>query len=210
MRQAITKAVAWWVNLALRVLEHTSGQPAVRARLGQLYTVMRDSAAENDARRARLRYDIHATASWAHDTLLSGEGNISIGEGTYIGRDCFIMSQPREAQINIGRHCAISHNVHVRTGSYKTDGEFDYDAENALTWADVTIGDRVWIAAHVVVTGGVTIGDNSVIGANSVVTHDVPPNSIYGGVPAKLIRYKDVAETVGGAANSAASAKTTA
>ncbi|RRF95924.1 MAG: hypothetical protein DUD27_07125 [Lachnospiraceae bacterium] len=36
--------------------------------------------------------------------------------------------------------------------------------------------------------GGVTIGDNSVIGANAVVIHDVNPNSIVAGVPAKIIK----------------------
>jgi maltose O-acetyltransferase len=38
----------------------------------------------------------------------------------------------------------------------------------------------------------VSIGDNAVIGANSVVTKDVLKNSIVGGVPAKLIRYKNI------------------
>ena len=37
---------------------------------------------------------------------------------------------------------------------------------------------------------GVIIGNNSVVGANSVVTKNIPENAIYGGIPAKLIRYK--------------------
>jgi maltose O-acetyltransferase len=40
----------------------------------------------------------------------------------------------------------------------------------------------------VVVTKGVTIGDNSVIAAGAVVTHDIPPNVIAAGVPAKVLR----------------------
>lgn len=39
-----------------------------------------------------------------------------------------------------------------------------------------------------IVYGGVTIEKNSIIGANSVVNKPVPENSVYAGVPAKLIR----------------------
>lgn len=51
-----------------------------------------------------------------------------------------------------------------------------------------SIGNDVWIGANVVVLRGVTIGDGAIIAANAVVTHDVPPYSIAGGVPAKVIR----------------------
>jgi acetyltransferase-like isoleucine patch superfamily enzyme len=51
-----------------------------------------------------------------------------------------------------------------------------------------TIGNDVWIGANVVVLRGVTIGDGSIIAANAVVTKDIPPYSIAGGMPAKVIR----------------------
>ena len=43
---------------------------------------------------------------------------------------------------------------------------------------------------------GVTIGDGAVIASRAVVTKDVPPYSIVGGVPAKIIRKRFDAETV--------------
>ena len=46
-------------------------------------------------------------------------------------------------------------------------------------FAIVTIGNDVWIGANVTIVNGVTIGDG-----------DIPPYSIYGGVPAKCIRMR--------------------
>jgi len=48
----------------------------------------------------------------------------------------------------------------------------------------------VWIGFSAVIMAGVTIGRGSIVAANAVVTHDVPPYSIVGGVPAKVIRQR--------------------
>ena len=55
---------------------------------------------------------------------------------------------------------------------------------------EINIGDKVWIGRNVCIFGGVHIGRGAVIGANSVVTHDVPENSVAGGVPAKVLNKK--------------------
>ena len=55
---------------------------------------------------------------------------------------------------------------------------------------DVIIGDYCWIGANVFINPGTTVGENSVVGSNSVVTKNILPFTIYGGVPAKLIRKK--------------------
>ena len=52
----------------------------------------------------------------------------------------------------------------------------------------VVIEDNVWIGERVCILSGVTIGKGAIVAANSVVTHDVPPYSVVGGVPAKLIK----------------------
>jgi maltose O-acetyltransferase len=54
----------------------------------------------------------------------------------------------------------------------------------------VTVGNNVWVGANCVLLPGITIGDNSLIAAGSVVSRDVPPNEIWGGVPAR--KLKDV------------------
>lgn len=52
----------------------------------------------------------------------------------------------------------------------------------------IHIGNHVWIGSNSVIVAGVTIGDWAVVGAGSVVTKDVPPYTVVGGTPARIIR----------------------
>lgn len=58
----------------------------------------------------------------------------------------------------------------------------------ALDLADVILGKNVWIGSNATILSGVTIGDNAVVAAGAVVTKDVAPNTVVGGVPAKLMK----------------------
>lgn len=55
---------------------------------------------------------------------------------------------------------------------------------------DIVVGNDVWIGYEAVILAGVTIGDGAIIGTRAVVTKDVPPYTIVGGVPAKVIRKR--------------------
>jgi len=52
------------------------------------------------------------------------------------------------------------------------------------------IGNDVWLGAGVVVLRGVTIGDGCIVAANAVVTKDLPPYTICGGLPARVLRQR--------------------
>lgn len=54
----------------------------------------------------------------------------------------------------------------------------------------IIIEDDVWIGARVTILKGVKIGQGSIVAAGSVVTRDIPKFSIYGGVPAQMIKRR--------------------
>ena len=74
--------------------------------------------------------------------------------------------------------CCVSHEI----------GREELRAGNAKS-GDIIIEDGSWIGIGAIILPGVTIGKGSIIAAGSVVKENVEPNSLVGGVPAKLIRY---------------------
>ena len=72
--------------------------------------------------------------------------------------------------------------------------EWDLEVkEITRAWAnkgDIRIGNDVWIGYEAVILAGVSIGDGAIIGARALVTKDVPPYTIVGGVPARVIRKR--------------------
>ena len=59
----------------------------------------------------------------------------------------------------------------------------------------VRIGNDVWIGSRVTILPGLTIGDGSIIGTGAVVTHDVPPFTVVGGVPARVLSQRKQTKT---------------
>lgn len=112
---------------------------------------------------------------------------LKIGNNVGIGQNCHITSANR---LIIGDGVSIYPQVLI------TDIEHEYVIDKSLRETgiivgSVEIGDYVSIGmgARVLGSKGIKIGNNAVIGANSVVTHDIPPNAVAVGVPAKIVRY---------------------
>jgi acetyltransferase-like isoleucine patch superfamily enzyme len=54
------------------------------------------------------------------------------------------------------------------------------------------VGHNVWIGYGACILRGVTVGDNAIVGTGAVVTRDVPANAVVAGVPARVIRMREV------------------
>lgn len=126
------------------------------------------------------------------DIKFYGEGRIEIGDKSYICNNSLVYVD-KGYKVKIGNGCSISHNVKMYTASKIPDYDFQDKINVPEKKGDIIIGDYVWIGVNVVINPGVTIGDNAVVGANSVVTSNLKPYGIYGGVPARLIRMKNIA-----------------
>ena len=113
--------------------------------------------------------------------------NITIGDSVFINSDCKFQDQ---GGIVIDDGALIGHGVVLAT----LDHDLDPAKRQQLHPAPIHIGKRVWVGANATITKGVTIGDNAVVAAGAVVNRDVPPNTIVGGVPAKVIRTIDGCE----------------
>ena len=107
--------------------------------------------------------------------------NITLGENVFINAGCKFQDQ---GGIIIDEGALIGHGVVLATLNHDMDPE----KRQALHPAPIHIGIRVWIGANATICPGVTIGDNAVVAAGAVVVKDVPPDTIVGGVPAKIIR----------------------
>ena len=114
-------------------------------------------------------------------------GHIEIGEGSHVGRFCVFSGA---GGIKIGRRCAIS--SHVSMFSISNDPDAVYPTPDQYRRAPIVIEDDVLIGAGVSILPGVTVGTGAVLGAGAVVSKDVPSRTIVAGVPAQILREKEV------------------
>lgn len=115
------------------------------------------------------------------NTPLSGVrfNKVKIGKNVVIMSGCLMMSA---GGITIEDEAMIAANVQLISNNH------DLDNRSIITCRPIRICRRAWIGAGATILPGVTVGENSVVGAGSVVTHDVEPNTVVAGNPARLIR----------------------
>ncbi len=123
----------------------------------------------------------------------AGEG-LSVGDGSNIGPYSFIGCS---GYIKIGRNVMMGPRVNLLAehhNFYKSDASIK---SQGVIRSFITIEDDCWIGANSTVLAGVTIGRGSIVAAGAVVTKDVPPYSVVGGVPARIIRSRKPGENGG-------------
>jgi maltose O-acetyltransferase len=114
--------------------------------------------------------------------------NIQIGDDSFVNHLCCIWASPK-GRISIGKDVLLGPYTSIISSNHGISSDQLIRLQEGVD-APITIGNDVWIGAHVVVTAGTTIGDGCVVGAGAVVTKDLPPMSICVGVPARVIGYR--------------------
>jgi acetyltransferase-like isoleucine patch superfamily enzyme len=131
-------------------------------------------------------------------------GDVTVGKCVKIGKHSYMNSGRIWDNVTIGRYTSIGYNVFLGPPDHPTSFLSTFvplykDApyyKGHINLQKTIIGNDVWIGANVVVRKGVSIGDGVVVGAGAVVTEDVPPYSIVGGVPARILKYRFGNETI--------------
>lgn len=158
------------------------------------------------------KWYLRKCTSVGHLTTVNGKPKI-VNKGIIrIGDDCRIWSNVTQTKIFvdsggklfignntriIGAHLSVSsimkigENVQIAPNCVIIDNDFhsvdDHFADKGQI-SPITIEDDVWITMNCMVMKGVTIGKGAVVAAGAVVTKNVPPYTMVGGVPAKVIK----------------------
>ncbi|MCP3707277.1 sugar O-acetyltransferase [Paraburkholderia sp. CNPSo 3274] len=112
----------------------------------------------------------------------TGGVEIRVGRNVFVNQNCTFYDL---GGLDIADDVMIGPNVSLITSGHPIEPSRRRDGVIAKP---IVIERNVWIAAGATIIGGVTVGENSVVAAGSVVTKDVPPNTLVGGNPARVIR----------------------
>ena len=102
-----------------------------------------------------------------------------IRRGSIIGHNCILDCR---GGILIDENVNLSSEAAIWTAQHDPQSA-NFDAEIA----SVTIEPRAWLSFRSTVLPGVTVHEGAVLAAHAVATKDIPPFSIAGGVPARVI-----------------------
>lgn len=115
-------------------------------------------------------------------------GTFEMGSGSSFAFNCSISGE--SAGVFIGNNVMVAPNCVLVAFNHGFDRLDIPMVQQPNKEASIYIEDDVWIASNCTITCGVKIGKGSIIAANSAVTKDIPPYSIAGGVPAKVIKSR--------------------
>lgn len=162
----------WWVRNFMNPFYHKRGKNAVarsKARLDVLpfnpFTIGINSVIEEYA------------------VINNGMGGVSIGNNTLIGLFNVVIGP-----ISIGNDVIIAQNVVLSGLNHGYENIELPIKDQPCNVSEIVIEDECWIGANAVITAGVRVGKHSIVAAGSIVTKDVPPYTIVGGNPAKVLK----------------------
>jgi len=107
--------------------------------------------------------------------------NSNLGDYNYVGA---------AGGVVIGENVLIGQRVSFHSENHVFERADIPIRHQGTTQEGIIIEDDCWIGSGAIILDGVTVHKGSVIAAGSVVTKSVPPYSVVGGVPAKLLQTR--------------------
>lgn len=114
---------------------------------------------------------------------------LAIGDNSAVGAYSFLGAQ---GGITIGSNVIIGPRVSIHAENHRFSS---LEIPIRLQGEDrqgIVIEDNCWIGAGSIILDGVHIGTGCVVAAGSIVTKNVQPYSVVGGVPAKMIKSRNL------------------
>ncbi len=109
---------------------------------------------------------------------------LTLGDRSGIGIKCEV-----HGKVTIGNDVMMAPEVIIYTKGHAYDNlTLPMIEQGDTPTKPVTIGDDVWIGRRALILPGVSIGNGAIVGAGAIVTKNVPPMTIVGGNPAKVIK----------------------
>lgn len=136
--------------------------------------------------------DIGANSIVMHGAVLHvynfrniAHAGIRIGRDSLVGEYSVIRGQ---GGVQIGDRVYTSPFTQIIAVNHVFDDPERPFVEQGITAAGIVIEDDVWLGAGAIITDGVRVGRGAVVAAGAVVTQDVPPHTVVGGVPARVLK----------------------
>lgn len=107
---------------------------------------------------------------------------MTIGEHVFANHDLTCMSA---GGIVLEDNVMIGPNASLLTVNH------DLNDLQVIICKPIVIKKGAWIGSKAIIMPGVEIGEGAVVGSGSVVTHNVAPNTVVAGNPARVIRTKN-------------------
>jgi acetyltransferase-like isoleucine patch superfamily enzyme len=113
---------------------------------------------------------------------------IWIGQDSLVGEYSVIRGQ---GGVHIGDRVYTSPFTQIIAVNHVFDDPHQPFINQGITAEGIVIEDDVWLGAGAIITDGVRVGRGAVVAAGAVVTKDVPPHTVVGGVPARVLKVID-------------------